>query len=363
MAETADEAVEAIKQKTCVLKASIHCEGCKRKVKKILSQVQGVNFVDVDTKQQKVTVTGSVDADTLIKKLVKSGKHAELWPQKAEKKEKVPGNGKNKEQETETHRQIDHQEANPTSDNASKQPQPSTKVEPAAKNCEGSGGPAKEADGGAATINEESGRGTGGAAAKAVSDASAKTSGGVQETKPEEKKSEEGSSPSGEPAQAAGKKEAVEKSIGSGGSGGEGGTSGKKKKKKGQSGNLPASAPSSAAAPAPAMRVVENQEPGPPPVTNNSPPRNHQYPPPHHYYTPPPVPPPQPVYAVSYNTAYPTSSYTASYYAAPPPYSYAFMHPGPENEPPPSDPDLYPRQPLDSFEIFSDENPNGCFIM
>ncbi|KAK6159876.1 hypothetical protein DH2020_003257 [Rehmannia glutinosa] len=170
MAETADEAVEPIKQKTCVLKASIHCEGCKRKVKKILSQVQGVEFVDVDTKQQKVTVYGSADADTLMKKLAKSGKHAELWPQqKPEKMERFSGDGKNKEKETQTHTKIDPQEPNPTT--SDKQPEPSTKVQQAAK---------READSGA----EESGGGA--AAAKGVNDALVKKR--VEETKPEEEK-------------------------------------------------------------------------------------------------------------------------------------------------------------------------------
>ncbi|KAL0364809.1 UNVERIFIED_CONTAM: Heavy metal-associated isoprenylated plant protein 35 [Sesamum angustifolium] len=332
MAETADEPEPV---KTCVLKASIHCEGCKRKVKKILSQVQGVEFVDVDTKQQKVTVTGSVDADTLVKKLVKAGKKAQLWPQKPEK---VPGNERYKEKENhQTQPKMDDQEAIPTAEIAAKEPQPAKKDELPAKKTEG-GAKAAE-DGGAAKSNEE----TGGGASKVVKDASVETGSAVQETKAEEKKTEEGHSAGGELPQAEEQKEAAEKSNG--------GTSGKKKKKRGQSG----SAQSSAAG-------LENQEAGPPPPTNHGPPRHHHYPPPppQYYYTPPP----QPVPVVSYNTAYPSSSYTASYCAAPPPpYSYAYMHPGTETQPPPPDLDSHPRQPLDSFEIFSDENPNGCFIM
>ncbi|KVH92400.1 Heavy metal-associated domain, HMA, partial [Cynara cardunculus var. scolymus] len=65
---------------TCVLKVNIHCHGCKNKVKKILKKVEGVYSVDVDAEQQKVEVSGNVDSTTLIKKLVKSGKYAELWP-------------------------------------------------------------------------------------------------------------------------------------------------------------------------------------------------------------------------------------------------------------------------------------------
>ncbi|KAL4582453.1 hypothetical protein LXL04_007002 [Taraxacum kok-saghyz] len=66
--------------KTCALKVNIHCHGCKEKVKKILRKIEGVYSVDVDSELQKVDVFGDVDSETLINKLVKSGKHAEIWP-------------------------------------------------------------------------------------------------------------------------------------------------------------------------------------------------------------------------------------------------------------------------------------------
>ena len=44
--------------------------------------VTGVYQVNIEAEQQKVTVSGSVDAATLIKKLVRAGKYAELWSQK-----------------------------------------------------------------------------------------------------------------------------------------------------------------------------------------------------------------------------------------------------------------------------------------
>ncbi|KAK1298744.1 hypothetical protein QJS10_CPB14g00317 [Acorus calamus] len=62
--------------KTFVLKVNIHCDGW-------------VYTVNIDAEQQKVTVSGSVDSATLIKKLNKSGKHAELWPQKQPKQNKA----------------------------------------------------------------------------------------------------------------------------------------------------------------------------------------------------------------------------------------------------------------------------------
>ncbi|KAL5776496.1 hypothetical protein ACOSP7_009422 [Xanthoceras sorbifolium] len=72
-------------QQSCVLKVNIdcHCDGCKNKVKKLLQKIDGVYKTAIDAEQGKVTVTGNVDPAILIRKLEKSGKHAELWgPQK-----------------------------------------------------------------------------------------------------------------------------------------------------------------------------------------------------------------------------------------------------------------------------------------
>ncbi|KAK8540931.1 hypothetical protein V6N13_060980 [Hibiscus sabdariffa] len=84
-----------IKPMTCVLKVFIHCEGCKKKVKKVLQAIDGVYETTVDSKQHKVTVTGSVDEALLIKKLSKSGKYVEPWPEKVEKKDEKAGKSKN----------------------------------------------------------------------------------------------------------------------------------------------------------------------------------------------------------------------------------------------------------------------------
>ncbi|KFK37530.1 hypothetical protein AALP_AA4G269000 [Arabis alpina] len=65
--------------KTLVLKVFIHCQGCQKKVLKILGEVEGVHSAVVDAQHNnKVTVTGHVDAVTLIKRLARSGKYAEL---------------------------------------------------------------------------------------------------------------------------------------------------------------------------------------------------------------------------------------------------------------------------------------------
>lgn len=67
-----------LKIQTCVLKVNIHCDGCKTKVKKLLQKIDGVYTISIDSEQGKVTVSGSADPSTLIKKLNKAGKHAEL---------------------------------------------------------------------------------------------------------------------------------------------------------------------------------------------------------------------------------------------------------------------------------------------
>ncbi|KAK9093317.1 hypothetical protein Syun_028228 [Stephania yunnanensis] len=76
--------------RSCVLKVNIHYDGCKQDVKKLLQRIEGVYTMNIDKNQQKVSVTGSVDANTLIKKLVRLGKHAELWSQKSNQNQKQP---------------------------------------------------------------------------------------------------------------------------------------------------------------------------------------------------------------------------------------------------------------------------------
>lgn len=98
MAKTpaAVEPSETLKYKTWVLKVPIHCEGCKKKVKKILQNVEGVYVTTIDSQQHRVTVTGNVEAEILIKKLVKTGKHAEIWPQNSVNEQEQNGSGKKK---------------------------------------------------------------------------------------------------------------------------------------------------------------------------------------------------------------------------------------------------------------------------
>lgn len=55
----------------------------------------GVYSVSIDAEQQKVTVSGSVDTPTLIKKLVRAGKHAELWSQNDNNQKQKNNNNNN----------------------------------------------------------------------------------------------------------------------------------------------------------------------------------------------------------------------------------------------------------------------------
>ncbi|KAL0459643.1 UNVERIFIED_CONTAM: Heavy metal-associated isoprenylated plant protein 36 [Sesamum latifolium] len=75
---------EPLQYKTWALRVSIHCGGCKKKVKKVLQSIEGVYKIEIDSKQHKVIVTANLEAETLIKKLLRSGKQAELWTENSE---------------------------------------------------------------------------------------------------------------------------------------------------------------------------------------------------------------------------------------------------------------------------------------
>lgn len=325
-------------------------------------------------KQQKVVVTGNVDSETLIKKLVKTGKHAELWPEKADSKEKKQSKGKNKEKQSD-------QEICEDGNHADEKEKETVKVEvqgqDPARNCEG--GTSKNGEGGNVIRVSEAGVAT------------VKTGGQLKEPKPDQAKQTVTILAGSQPPVAGDGENGVEKSGG-------GSSGGKKKKKKGQKANnnnideaehssdpLPCtgspnhgighgqgSIPATANGTPPRQHAYQEYPPRQhayqeyPPrqhVNQEYPPRqqvHHQYP--QHYYPPP-------VYTTSYNMANPSSSYGTSYYTSPAAYSYAYVHPGtgleaePETDRPPYDYDSHAHQPADTFEFFSDENPNACSIM
>ncbi|KAL0884525.1 hypothetical protein Bca101_008506 [Brassica carinata] len=67
------------KQKTIEMRVHMDCVGCESRVKSALQKMRGVDEVDIDMVQQKVTVTGYADQKKVLKKVRKTGRRAELW--------------------------------------------------------------------------------------------------------------------------------------------------------------------------------------------------------------------------------------------------------------------------------------------
>eukprot|EP00262_Sarcandra_glabra_P004179 TRINITY_DN15161_c0_g2_i2.p1 TRINITY_DN15161_c0_g2~~TRINITY_DN15161_c0_g2_i2.p1 ORF type:complete len:148 (-),score=14.84 TRINITY_DN15161_c0_g2_i2:307-750(-) len=65
---------------TVEIKVKMDCDGCERRVKHAVSSMKGVRSVDVNRKQSRVTVSGYVDRNKVLKKVQSTGKKAEFWP-------------------------------------------------------------------------------------------------------------------------------------------------------------------------------------------------------------------------------------------------------------------------------------------
>ncbi|KAJ3704395.1 hypothetical protein LUZ61_008100 [Rhynchospora tenuis] len=65
-----------------IVEMSVHmdCQGCERKIKKALQKVEGVQGLEIDMQRQKVTVTGWVDQNKVLKAVRKTGRKAVFWP-------------------------------------------------------------------------------------------------------------------------------------------------------------------------------------------------------------------------------------------------------------------------------------------
>ncbi|KAI3809351.1 hypothetical protein L1987_25323 [Smallanthus sonchifolius] len=117
---------------TVVLKLDLHCDGCAKKIKKSISQFEGVESVKADTAGNKLTVTGKVDP-TRIKERVefKTKKKVEiLSPQP--KKDGAGGEEKKKDNPPE--KKPDDKKAD---DKKPKEPQSSTVVLKIPLHCDG----------------------------------------------------------------------------------------------------------------------------------------------------------------------------------------------------------------------------------
>ncbi|CAK8540159.1 unnamed protein product [Lathyrus sativus] len=65
---------------TVEIKVKMDCDGCERRVRSSVSHMSGVKEVDVNREQSKVTVTGYVDRNKVLKKVQSTGKRAKFWP-------------------------------------------------------------------------------------------------------------------------------------------------------------------------------------------------------------------------------------------------------------------------------------------
>ncbi|RLM65235.1 hypothetical protein C2845_PM16G11670 [Panicum miliaceum] len=64
---------------TIELKVYMHCDACERKVRRTINKVEGVETVEVDREEKRVTVTGDFEPEKVVKKIKKkTGKKAEI---------------------------------------------------------------------------------------------------------------------------------------------------------------------------------------------------------------------------------------------------------------------------------------------
>ncbi|RCV34394.1 hypothetical protein SETIT_7G156900v2 [Setaria italica] len=57
----------------------MHCDACERKVRRTISNCEGVETVEVDREENKVTVTGDFEPEVVVKKIKKkTGKKVEI---------------------------------------------------------------------------------------------------------------------------------------------------------------------------------------------------------------------------------------------------------------------------------------------
>ncbi|MBA0604586.1 hypothetical protein Godav_017237, partial [Gossypium davidsonii] len=64
---------------TVEIKVKMDCDGCERRVKNAVTNMKGVKSVEVNRKQSRVTVTGNVEPNRVLKRVKSTGKRAEFW--------------------------------------------------------------------------------------------------------------------------------------------------------------------------------------------------------------------------------------------------------------------------------------------
>lgn len=74
--------VDCACQRPCsgrLLIIKLHSQGCVAAVRRVLGNLEGVDKVDIDLAQQKVTVLGSADRNAVKEVVAKSGKKTDFW--------------------------------------------------------------------------------------------------------------------------------------------------------------------------------------------------------------------------------------------------------------------------------------------
>ncbi|KAI3839952.1 hypothetical protein MKX03_020440 [Papaver bracteatum] len=61
------------------LKVGMHCEECIKKIRKAIKKIEDLETYDFDIKNNKLTVSGNVTPEKVIKVLQKIGKSASIW--------------------------------------------------------------------------------------------------------------------------------------------------------------------------------------------------------------------------------------------------------------------------------------------
>ncbi|KAL9418683.1 hypothetical protein AB3S75_034111 [Citrus x aurantiifolia] len=61
------------------LKVNLHCHECIRKILKAIKKIEDIETYNVDTELNKVTVTGNVTTEEVIRVLQKVRKTASAW--------------------------------------------------------------------------------------------------------------------------------------------------------------------------------------------------------------------------------------------------------------------------------------------
>lgn len=287
---------------TWILKVYIHCEGCKKKVFKVLQSIDGVYKTVIDSKQHKAIVSGSVDGNTLVQKLLKSGKHAEILPESFEATPAAADSGsENSKQKKKSNKQKDGVTTGADNENMNEE----KKEESEAATTDGSdGGNNQEVAQPPVAAGEGNNNDNGGGGGKKKKN---------KKRKGDKKDGDDHTPPNGETDGA-------------------------------PTGNAPANTGVTAENVGASMEQLNLN----PPVNQMVYATPYNLPPYHNYY-------PTSVYGMSYNTSYPS---TESSYYTPPVYGYAQSHPS-VYYPPPPPPWYYPRS------AFDDEHQDGrlCAIM